>query len=311
MDPRTVAHVATLEMQTGSILFLVWVGGAAISLALFVIRSQRAGRFLKSCEPLDAALLLDAATASEPAEFPQDSPKHRIRLLASERLAVPFCWQLHRPYIVLPRYLVDRIGPELRFIIRHEIEHLRTGHPMQLFLQRLVEIAFWYHPMIWWASHRSALVREFACDEAAVKSPSDIVDYLKSLLTVVEHATAVDRDAPSSLTFGGGKSIVAARARRLVRIANESAESRSPRISGLAAMLSLSIAALLATLVWIPVDALASPRSAWSPWPAWTSGVLHDFGVHARDYEAYDSRTRLYELRHDMAGRKGAYRADE
>ena len=34
----------------------------------------------------------------------------------------------------------------------------------------------------------------------------------------------------------------------------------------------------------------------WSPWPKWTAGVLHDFGIHARDFEVQGSRDNLQEL---------------
>jgi beta-lactamase regulating signal transducer with metallopeptidase domain len=304
MDARTVAHVATLETRAGNTLFFAWTTGASISLALFAMRSLRAIQFLKSCGSLDSALLSDEGLSRELSRFPHGSPNSTIQVLTSDRLAAPFCWQLHRPYIVLPRFLIERASPELRFIVRHEVEHLRTGHPMQLFLQRLVEIIFWFHPMIWWASHRSALVREFACDEAAVRSPSDIVTYLKSLLKVVEHAAEAKGEAPTSLTFGGGKSVVAARARRLVQVANPTGRTKRLKISGLAAALALALAAVPSAIAWLPLNALASPRSAFSPWPMWSSGILHDLGVHARDYEEYDPRTRIYELHHDIAGRR-------
>ncbi|MGZ0165346.1 MAG: M48 family metalloprotease [Planctomycetales bacterium] len=42
-----------------------------------------------------------------------------------------------------PAVVEDRAGlndDELRFVIGHEIEHLRTGHPLQQFIQRAVEV---------------------------------------------------------------------------------------------------------------------------------------------------------------------------
>jgi len=61
-----------------------------------------------------------------------------------------------------------------------------AGHPLQLFMERLVTSAFWFHPAIWWASRQSALAREYACDDAAVSRQQETVSYLKALLAVAE-----------------------------------------------------------------------------------------------------------------------------
>ncbi|MDA0833501.1 MAG: hypothetical protein O3A29_09475 [Planctomycetota bacterium] len=48
------------------------------------------------------------------------------------------------------------------------------------------------------------------------------------------------------------------------------------------------VASLVAACLWIPLDMLASPRSQWSPWPKWSSAVLHDVGVHTPDFDVFD-----------------------
>lgn len=311
VDSQTGAGLVRMELQLGRVLFLVWLVGAAVSLGLFVVRSCQAAWFLRTCKPVDPdAISLDDVTAEQQHLRAGSSSKKRIRLVSSALPAGPFCWQFHRPHIVLPEFLLGFDGDKLRFMISHELEHLRTGHPLQLFLQRLVEVLFWFHPLVWWASHRSALAREFACDDAAVNSPSDIAAYLRTLLAIVEHGTAETEQTPTSLAFGGGKNIIAERARRLVKIARSGPTGGDRRLPVVVASLSLVAAAFVAALVWLPVDVLASPRANWSPWPSWTSGVLHDFGVSARDFERYDHRFELHELLeeepHKDVGREGA-----
>jgi hypothetical protein len=48
--------------------------------------------------------------------------------------------------------------------------------------------------------------------------------------------------------------------------------------------------------VWLPVNSLASSRSIWSPWPAWSASLAGDLGVAVRDYEVFDPRSQLFEL---------------
>jgi hypothetical protein len=60
---------------------------------------------------------------------------------------------------------------------------------------------------------------------------------------------------------------------------------------------------MLAALVWLPVDVLASPRANRWPWPMWNADVLHDFGIQVRDFERFDTRFELHELLDEQVDR--------
>lgn len=293
---QSVSTLVTIEMQIGRLLFFVWLAGAAISLLVFSIRAYQVNRFLKTCQSIDPEEFISDENRSETPGISDIPLKQRIRLLTSPRLTTPFCSQFHFPCIVVPEYLLGFEREKLNFIIRHELEHLKTGHPLQLFLQRLVEVIFWFHPMVWWASQQSALSREFACDEAAIDSPSEIAMYLRTLLTIIEYGATQADETPTPLAFGRGKSIVAKRARRLTQIARSHRVNRRTSVSGSMANFGLVLAAVLIGCVWLPVDLLASPRATWSPWPTWTAGALHDFGFSVNDFDVYSSRIELHEL---------------
>jgi beta-lactamase regulating signal transducer with metallopeptidase domain len=251
---------------------------------------------LKTCQPIDPALLSVDALAARDFRQAEHQLAGKTLLLTSTRLATPFCWQLHRPYIVLPEYLLGFGEQELRFVIRHELAHLGNGHPLQLFLQRVVEILFWFHPMVWWASQQSNFAREFACDDAAIDSPTEIGAYLRSLLTIVECGAAESQNVRGPLAFGAGENLISKRARRLVQIARNGAPQNRRHVPEFALSLSLILTAAVTAFIWLPADVLASPRSRWSPWPAWSSAVLHDFGVTARDFDVYYGPFEPHEL---------------
>ncbi|WP_298867104.1 M56 family metallopeptidase [uncultured Gimesia sp.] len=296
IDTQHATALVTIEMQLGQVLFFVWLAGAAVSLMVFFIRSFQVYRFLNTCQPVDLDEFISEENQSDIPEMTSFPSKQRLRLLTSTRLTTPFCSQFHYPYIVVPEYLLGFDRQKLNFIIRHELEHLKTGHPLQLFLQRVVEVIFWFHPMVWWASQQSSISREFACDEAAIDSPSDIVMYLQTLLTIMEYGVSRAEETPTSLAFGRGKSIVAKRARRLTQIAKSKEFDGRSRISGPAAYFSLVMLAALIGFLWLPIDVLASSRTNWSPWPTWSASVLHDFDIPARDFEVFDHRIELHEL---------------
>ncbi len=295
----SVDHASTLvsiEMQLGRVLFWVWLGGTVLSLMVFILRAMLVNRFLRSCQPVEIRKYLSEETLDELYRNFNLSGKQQVRILTTNRLVSPFCSQLHYPYIVIPEYLLNFEPQKFNFIIRHELEHLQTGHPLQLFLQRLVEVIFWFHPMIWWASQQSALCREFACDDAAVQTPQEITQYLHTLLTIIEYGATEADETHTPLALVRGQSMIASRARRLTQIARKCTRQQSISLSGCTASVSLVLATLLAAFVWLPVDVLASPRANWSPWPSWSADALHDFGISVHDFETYNGRMEIHEL---------------
>ena len=294
LDKEQALLLVPLSFHAGRILLAVWMVGVLIAAGCFAWNLWQARRFLSGCRPIEPARLTDL--------LPDDLRAQRlreVRYLMGPHVVGPFCWQLHRPFIVLPEFVFEFEPEQIRLILRHELEHLQSGHPLQLFLQRVVEILFWFHPLVRWASRQTALCREFACDDATVQSREEIARYLRTLLLIVEHQRengALPHAAPK-LAFGAG---TAARARRLVQAAQAAALPRSGRFrSGLPLTAGLAAAALAgcaASLIWLPADVFASSRSRWSPWPAWTATTLHDFGLSVRDYEVHDTRFELQDI---------------
>jgi beta-lactamase regulating signal transducer with metallopeptidase domain len=297
LDEEAAVGLAVLESNLGQILFLAWGIGAAAALLLFLAGSILSYRSLNRCRPIDPTLVsqADDATASDADSMRRPQP---VRFLTGPDVASPCCWQFHVPCILLPSFVLELSRRDREFVIRHELEHVRRGHPLQLFLQRAVGIVFWFHPVVWWAAYQTALVREFACDEAAVQDRAEIADYLRTLLKVVEQTTARS-GTPGMLAFGIGAGIVASRARRLARQARCGDASESSLRLRRTLLPALAACAVLALFLRLPVDVLASPRSAWSPWPTWSASLLHDFDIPVRDFELYDSRSRIQELAED------------
>lgn len=287
----TVERLASVESILGQVALWMWAIGAMASFAILVWQWTKAARFLKTCRParwtsdeFDAVLGQEASSGHA----------SRPNVLISSEIGSPFCCQWHQPYLVLPEFLEQDAQGDLRFVVRHELEHLRSGHPLHLFLQRVVETLFWFHPLVRWASRKMALAREFACDDAAVSSRRDVIAYLKMLVAIAERGQIRESEG-ALLFFGRSASVVALRGRRLVQHL-ETGRPVCTRRGRLTAQALVVVASAVCFLVWAPCDVLASARTIWSPWPAWSAEVLRSFEIPARDFEPFERRTRLYEL---------------
>lgn len=272
-----VAFLANQERFLASVILSVWLGGMFIrllQLAMGIIQNKRTVNGARILSSNDARLLL----ADEC--IPQFYHANALEFRVSEKSKSPFCWQFGKPVIVLPECFVHAPAPEAKAIVRHELAHLEAGHPLQLFLQRIVEAIYWYHPLIWWASRQAAGAREFACDDKAIRSTEEASDYLKGLLFLTES----NSDAPelhAGVAFRGAGSLIQERAARIASHTwLQNCSANRTRFTW-----KLFVAASLLGLLWLPVNLTASNRSLWSPWPGWSANVLREFGVAARDYE--------------------------
>ncbi|MEZ6044073.1 MAG: M56 family metallopeptidase [Planctomycetaceae bacterium] len=302
---ESLVTLAEVEQKGGHFLFIAWSIGFLVSFGMMLIRHNMVSRFLNRCQKLEQYSeegtklyrRLEAGAGGIGRLTIQNRP---VKILVSTEVSTPFCWQFHNPVVVLPEYLIGFEVESVEHIVRHELEHLQTGHPMQLFLQRLVEALFWFHPLVWWASRQSDLHREFACDEAAINSKQEIVAYLRTLLTIVEYTTSRNDQLPSSLNFSRGKQVIARRAERLVALASTNHPNSRLFVPRKLALSCLVFLSLLCSLLWLPLNVLASPRSNWSPWPKWSASLLHDLGLPVRDFEVFNQRTELIEMHEQL-----------
>jgi bla regulator protein BlaR1 len=212
-----------------------------------------------------------------------------VQVVRVDFCTTPFCWQLHYPVIVLPESVAEFPEDELRAVVRHEFAHLKSRHPLRLLLQRIVEILFWFHPLVWMASRTASLQRELSADRSANDDLPDVTAFLRSLMRFSE--TSANRSHLQSLglnLYSGSASTVRRRVDQLLAVdwtVPQASETETLCWETLRGAGLLAMSGVLATLIWIPLNSHASRRALLSPWPAPTATLLHEAGITVRDYE--------------------------
>jgi beta-lactamase regulating signal transducer with metallopeptidase domain len=80
---------------------------------------------------------------------------------------VPMVIGIIKPVVLLPAALVANLPPEqLEAILAHELAHIRRADNLVNLFQVLMEILFFYHPLLWWISS-VRIEREHCCDDLA------------------------------------------------------------------------------------------------------------------------------------------------
>lgn len=143
-----------------------------------------------------------------------------------------------RPVVLLPAAVLARMPADLlEALLAHELAHVRRRDYLVNLLQGVVEVLLFYHPVVWWLSHRIRHERELVADDLAASALGDrrrMAVALAELDRIASPRSSFPRIHFAQAAHGGH---LMSRIRQLVR-----PQRRSP-----GALLALPVLGLLAT----------------------------------------------------------------
>ncbi len=165
---------------------IAWIGGILV-LSGRLARTQLQFRAqLKHSSRLDASKLsVNLHELCRKAGVAQ-----AIDIVESDIIAAPAVWGIARPTIILPRGLATSLtAQQLRWVLLHELAHVRRADLVVVALQRFAAILQFFNPAIWIANRIIHRLREYACDDLAVSlGEVDGVESGEAFLHVLRHA---------------------------------------------------------------------------------------------------------------------------
>jgi beta-lactamase regulating signal transducer with metallopeptidase domain len=76
-----------------------------------------------------------------------------------------------RPLVLVPAALATGMAPQLlEALLAHELAHVRRHDYLVNLVQSAIEILLFYHPAVWWLSHRIRIERELIADDLAASA---------------------------------------------------------------------------------------------------------------------------------------------
>ncbi len=196
------------------VAFAAWLAVVTTALLLWAARSLRWRRTFAAARPLPLRELPSAARA-----VARIAAARGIALLASDTLPAPLAVGLFRPAIVVPRALLAALdGGQLRFVLLHELAHLRRGDLWAALLLRVVRVAWFFHPAPWIAGRLLLREREHACDDAALArfAPPERARCAEGFLKVVEESRRGAAELAGVATLANEVTDVRSRIMRMV-----------------------------------------------------------------------------------------------
>jgi bla regulator protein BlaR1 len=225
-----------------AILLGVWLCGATVGVGFWL----RDWRLMRACR-----------SAASPMKF--DLP---VPVLSSSTRLEPGIFGIRAPVLLLPKGITDHLTPpQLAAIVAHEMCHVRRRDNLTAAIHMIVEVLFWFYPLIWWIRARLIEERERACDEGVLQSGGDGSIYAEGILNVCKFYV----ESPPMCVSGVTGSDLKTRIEFI--ISKRAIRNLNPCKRVLLLIVgSLTLAGPIATGVWHPSPILAQSQAV-SPLP--------------------------------------------
>jgi beta-lactamase regulating signal transducer with metallopeptidase domain/uncharacterized GH25 family protein len=161
-------------------LVVLWITVALTLLGRQTVEGAVVRRLVARCRPLGDEqwnrLLSDSRARL--------CVRRSVRLLECDEAIVPVTCGLARPVILLPAASHDWSPERRRFVLLHELAHVKR---LDVFFQMVARTAcsfYWFNPLAWYALRRLRIERELACDDCVVAAGESPVDYADELVEI-------------------------------------------------------------------------------------------------------------------------------
>lgn len=163
------------------LLFLIWL---AVVVSAFVFLFKRVlfvKHLIKVSRSPDASLVKRLEKCRQ-----QMGVRGPIRVRIIPLATPPAVCGLFHPTVLMPDHLLKELNEtQLQSILVHELAHVQRGDLWISLMQTLLQISYFYHPLLWIANYVIRTVREKAVDEMVlVALREDADDYPRTLLNV-------------------------------------------------------------------------------------------------------------------------------
>ena len=217
-------------------LFFIWISGVAILTVFTLLAMLKISKIKKHTNSLRNNGLLSLFEHS----------KHKLKITGciivgeSSLVKTPMTFGLLKTYVVLPRHFDEWLSEkDIEYIFLHELSHYKNKDFAVNYFMVILQVLYWFNPLVWLAFRRMRLDREIACDAKVLNSLDEkaYMEYGNSIIHFAHKASrAVTVDLANHLN-GSKKQIKT----RIEKIACFKPESKLLRWKSAAVLLFAGI----------------------------------------------------------------------
>jgi bla regulator protein BlaR1 len=179
------------------LLIAIWSCGCAMILLTWWARWRRIAVAIREASPTEGGREIETLRRLERI----CGAARPVAMVSSNTSLEPGVFGLVNPVLLWPRSVAERLDDrQVEAILSHELVHVRRHDNLTAAAHMVVEILFWFHPLVWWLGTRLVDERERACDEDVIRWGSDPQVYAESILNICRLYTEVPLACVSGVT---------------------------------------------------------------------------------------------------------------
>ena len=180
------AFEAAREISWAGWAMLFWATGVAAVLMYFLLGTARAWWWTRRAEPVRD----EAWTALAKDISWELCLKKPVRLVWSDRAAMPMAWGFLRPIVLLPRSASAWTSERRRVVLLHEMAHIQRSDNLTQALAQFACTLYWFNPFVWWGARQLRIERERACDDQVITRGTKPSTYATHLIAIARSLRA-------------------------------------------------------------------------------------------------------------------------
>mgnify|MGYP001038454367 CR=1 FL=1 len=147
------------------LIFLVWMAGAAVMVLYSVIYNICFWSKVKDGKTFTEQGIIELLENCKERMGVSVS----VSIIKTSGIGIPAVFGVTRPWLLMPEKILASLDQKkLKYVILHELAHLKRKDILLNWFFYLLEIIYWFNPFVWLAFHRMRADRELACDETVL-----------------------------------------------------------------------------------------------------------------------------------------------
>lgn len=157
--PGTMETYATLQI---SLIEIIWLTGICAFALFFIVVFIKYHSEFKMSLPVEKDFI---------SLWLQENSLHRpVQIRQSDRINAPLTYGIFRPVILLPQKTDWEDETKLRYILTHELVHIRRYDTLTKLLLTAAVCTHWFNPFVWIMYVLANRDIELSCDETVVRT---------------------------------------------------------------------------------------------------------------------------------------------
>lgn len=237
------------QLSVSSYLLLAWGLGVFLLVVVALVALLGLKKKVREVEPISEPGLIELVADLSSRVGLRKAPQVVISSQETNAMTIGIV----KPVILIPHSTLDSCTrEELRFILAHELAHIKRGDAWLALLPQLVSALFFFHPAVWIANREFELSREAACDQTAVRTLGASQDAYGRLLLKLS-SPGEDGNPPFAFGISSHFRILSRRISMLKDTSTSNLTStRRP-------LVVIALAGVLVTMPWTLVHADPAP----------------------------------------------------